>query len=647
MLSKIVGPQLYRLASRIANIPSPYTQRDLLKKAAGKTSLKSLLKMNRDWVPLPPYSDRAGWDKLLGSRKQIYINLGINRIGYEWKVIKATDYMEYVRSGNQQTMETPYNENIIALEQLFLAELAEGKGRFTDQIINGVMHLCEMTSWALSAHLWMQKAPGHLPNHKEHIIEMGTGNVASLLSWIHHFLREPLNQTNPIITERIRHEVQTRVLKPYMHTDNFFWMAFNLTPGMIVNNWNPWNNFYMLQCFLLMENNRRHLAKAVLRTMTSVDRFINYAPDDGACEEGIFYWQYAAGKLFDYLTLLHYATGGAISIFEQPVIKQMGEFVAKSYIGNGWMVNFADSTPRENIDADLVERFGNATGSTIMTEVASLLRKHAKPGAPAHITDIFRRLQSLLPLSHSPASEPHVNQPYTWYSQTEICYLSNNAGFFLATKGGHNGESHNHNDVGSFILFINATPVFIDPGVGTYNRKTFGDERYSNWTMQSSHHNLPVINGAQQQVGFKHRATNVRFNRPEMSFTADIAQAYPPHAHVNKWIRKYKLTPNSLIITDTFQLNRARQPNRIIFMAYGKPDISQAGTISLSANGAETFMTYDSNTFTPEIETLQLDDPRLRNAWGSTLHRIILTARTTTLHGHYTFMVSTTPPTGA
>lgn len=88
--------------------------------------------MNRDWVPLPPYSDRAGWDKLLGSRKQIYINLGINRIGYEWKVIKATDYMEYVRSGNQQTMETPYNENIIALEQLFLAELAEGKGRFTD-----------------------------------------------------------------------------------------------------------------------------------------------------------------------------------------------------------------------------------------------------------------------------------------------------------------------------------------------------------------------------------------------------------------------------------------------------------------------------------------------------------------------------------
>lgn len=82
-------------------------------------------------------------------------------------------------------------------------------------------------------------------------------------------------------------------------------------------------------------------------------------------------------------------------------------------------------------------------------------------------------------------------------------------------------------------------------------------------------------------------------------------------------------------------------------MTYGKADISQAGTISLSANGVETFMTYDSNTFTPEIETLQLDDPRLRNAWGSTLHRIILTARTTTLHGHYTFMVSTTPPTGA
>jgi len=35
--------------------------------------------------------------------------------------------------------------------------------------------------------------------------------------------------------------------------------------------------------------------------MHSVDQFINYYHDDGACEEGPSYWGHAGGKMFDYL----------------------------------------------------------------------------------------------------------------------------------------------------------------------------------------------------------------------------------------------------------------------------------------------------------------------------------------------------------
>lgn len=38
------------------------------------------------------------------------------------------------------------------------------------------------------------------------------------------------------------------------------------------------------------------LAKAVYRSMVSVDKFINYTHTDGACEEGPSYWGHAAGK---------------------------------------------------------------------------------------------------------------------------------------------------------------------------------------------------------------------------------------------------------------------------------------------------------------------------------------------------------------
>lgn len=43
-------------------------------------------------------------------------------------------------------------------------------------------------------------------------------------------------------------------------------------------------------------------------------------------------------------------------------------------------------------------------------------------------------------------------------------------GFFIAAKGGHNAESHNHNDVGGYIVYNDASPVLIDAGSGTYTK---------------------------------------------------------------------------------------------------------------------------------------------------------------------------------
>ena len=59
------------------------------------------------------------------------------------KVIKATDYLEYERTGNRKIMENPNSSNNNAIADLAIAELAEGKGRFIDQLINGIVYSCE------------------------------------------------------------------------------------------------------------------------------------------------------------------------------------------------------------------------------------------------------------------------------------------------------------------------------------------------------------------------------------------------------------------------------------------------------------------------------------------------------------------------
>ena len=64
-------------------------------------------------------------------------------------------------------------------------------------------------------------------------------------------------------------------------------------------------------------------------------------------------------------------------------------------------------------------------------------------------------------------------------------------GFYVAAKGGHNDESHNHNDIGNYVVYYDGQPLLIDVGRGTYTRKTFSDRRYEIWYNCSDYHNTP------------------------------------------------------------------------------------------------------------------------------------------------------------
>ena len=266
----------------------------------------------------------------------------------------------------------------------------------------------------------------------------------------------------------------------------------------------------VLQCFLLLENDKNKLADAVYRTMVSVDKFINYVHSDGACEEGPSYWGHAAGKMYDYLQLLYDATGGKLSLYTNPLIRNMGEYISRTYVGDGWVVNFADASAKGGGDAGLIFRYGKAIGSDEMQKYAAWLSRKKGGIVITSGRDIFRTLQCLLYSEDMQKTTPvHQTPEVTWYPETQFCYLKNKKGFFLAVKGGYNNESHNHNDVGTFSLYYNAVPVIIDAGVGTYTRQTFGKERYTIWTMQSNYHNLPMINGVPQKFGSEYKATDV------------------------------------------------------------------------------------------------------------------------------------------
>lgn len=623
-----------------AGIAKAYEPRNFLQKKASPQQVKKMLAPKSEWIKYPAYTNREGWDKITGSLKEKIIEGGESCLTYTWKVVTASDYLEYERSGSRTAMENPFGSNNKAMSYLVFAELAEGKGRFINQIVNGVWYSCDMSSWVLSAHLPVQKSGRTLPDFNEQIIDLTSAELGSFYSWIYYFFHDEFDKINPIISARLKLTIQQRILQPYIERSDYWWQALS-KPGVLVNNWNPWCNFNVLTCYLLMEDDSDKLSTAVYKTMQSVDEFINYVKEDGACEEGPSYWGHAAGKLYDYLQMLSNATNGKISLFDEPMIKDMGEYISRSYVGNDWVVNFADASAKASGNAGIIFRYGKAVKSDEMKQFAAYLVKKTKGKNEFSDTrDFFRTIENIVTYDELNNTIPSLtSHPYTWYPKTEFCYMQNRQGFFIAAKAGFNNESHNHNDVGTFSLYADTIPFFIDAGVGTYTRQTFSSERYTIWTMQSNYHNLPVINGESQQFGAEYKARDVKFDPNKKLFSMDIAGAYADTSAAQSWIRSYTLKEDALIVDDVFMLKNMRVNNVINFLTWAEPDISKNGVVLFQKSGTILQLKYDAGIFDIKKETIPQTDKRLTAVWGDNLYRFSLIAKKKQLKGKYRFVI--------
>jgi len=220
-------------------------------------------------------------------------------------------------------------------------------------------------------------------------------------------------------------------------------------------------------------------------------------------------------------------------------------------------------------------------------------------------------------------------------------------GFYVASKGGHNAESHNHNDVGNFIVYADGYPALIDVGVETYTAKTFSSRRYEIWTMQSAYHNLPTINGVMQKNGREYQATDVGYKagKKKVVFSLDISKAYPGEAKVKSWKRTITLERGKHVtIRDKYVLEAVKENLKLTLMSWRKPGLEVEGKIRLE-NPEETedskviYIRYDKNKFSVDFETIPIEDRRLQSLWGNRLFRILLTARKKLLKDEFSIRI--------
>ena len=578
-----------------------------------------------------PQADDAFWrNSIPQEMRQSYIQYGERYLGKSWTALPWTVFAENKINGNRVNYEAACFEKRRQLAAIVMAEIMEGKGRFINDIINGVGSFCEETWWGIPAH-YNKRIP--LSGNQE--VDLFNAETASLVVWTRYMLEKPFNQFSPDLCQRIDQEIERRILIPALKKD-YWWK----TAGM---NWNPWICSNWLACVLICEKDEARKAEAIRQIKAATHAFIDAYPEDGGCDEGPGYWDRAAASMFEILRLFtvyglqftdDYTNGleGLASKSTVNKIKNMAAYAYKTYIGNDYCICFADAHENKAVQqVNIVYPFGLWLSDQTMREFGAYLgRQKEVLTNPATLYDksgnfptLGRELFFLRHIRDFIAEQPR--EPLlkdVWLPDLQI--MTSRRGYlYVAMKGGTNGESHNHNDVGSFVIYApqessphasRLSPLFIDPAVGEYTAKTFSNDRYSIWTMQSQYHNLPQINGIDQKDGKEYAAKVV--SHKDGQLTLDIAGAYPAEAAVKSWKRTVIAMKSGVSVTEDYELSEYRHPTCLMLMTLD-PDALQR-------------IHFDANQLSATIENVSDKlDPLLQHMWGQKMYRIILTVKST------------------
>ncbi|MBL8992385.1 MAG: heparinase II/III family protein [Spirochaetia bacterium] len=298
-------------------------------------------------------------------------------------------------------------------------------------------------------------------------------------------------------------------------------------------------------------------------------------------------------------------------------------------------MNFADCSPACQVAGELLIRFGERIGDPRMIQHGQFACRSTKKNLfERHGSwKLFRLFSGLFdPRKALPNPKaPLVRDAY--FPDTEIVVAREKEGsvkgLFFAAKGGHNAESHNHNDVGSFVLYSDGKPGLIDIGVETYTQKTFSPERYSLWAMRSGYHNLPTVNGVEESAGRSFSASNLQYSvsKGGTDFSLHLEKAFPEKAGIRSWRRDFRFKRGKkaqLAIREAVDLSG---PTRDVFfslMTVCRQKKSGKGKVILKISGGRDLeLTWDESLLTFKSERIAVTDPKLRGEWGPVLWRMV------------------------
>jgi len=551
-----------------------------------------------EFSPFPRVSDRSAWAEVARAVGpdvvQQLVSDAERLAAQDVPALPATLYLEFQRTGQREGYQEPSGVRRQMLATMALAECLEDKGRFLDPLLDVVWAICEESSWAMPAH------QGELADMDRPVIDLGAAGVGLALAEFDHLLAERMD---PLVGKRIRYEVDRRLTTPYLGRHDFWWM-YN-TQFRTVNNWTAVCTGGVVGAALYLEPDKARLAEIICRGARSLHDYLDTFDEDGGSSEGPGYWGYGFGHYVLLAQLVEAATGGTVSLLEGERIRKIAQFPLRTMLTPGAFANFSDCDAEVHYPTSLLVYLAQRLDLPGLMQLAREQPEGGRGGQlPWALRNLLWRVEPEPPGRFVPAKRD-------WFSGMMWMFARHNPddpdALVLAAKGGHNGEMHNQNDVGSLIVRYRQESLIAELGRGRYTKAYFGPQRYEHLVNSSLGHSTPVPNGKAQLPGKEHGATLVERRADDSvdAMTIEMRGAYPPEADLGSLRRTVALhrdTPEGWVeLEDVAVFSSGPGMLESALLTFSDVETTE-GQVTITGQRGRLRVTYDASRIVTRVD---------------------------------------------
>lgn len=475
------------------------------------------------------------WDIIHGSswHEKTVVTLKKDAEELLQKPIEAVKYHEFKlfrENGNRSVYETSYFARRQRLNKFAVLSMLFDERKYIEALEDIIWAICDEYTWSVVAHL-----PFDLPTSEFRTwIDLFASETGFALSEICYLLEDKLSQQ---IKDRIKHEVHERIILSFLNKqDKYYWES-------ITNNWAAVCCGSVGVAFMYQAT-KNEFEKALPRLLNGMDSFLSGYGGDGACAEGGGYWSYGFSFFLCFAEMLRRYTNGEKDLLSSEKVEKIARFQQIMMLKDHKVANFSDCHDQYSFHIGITH--------FLAKEYKDIIVPPMEDAADFNSDRCYRwgiNIRDFLWADKNIQTTKETEKYY--YLPDAAWYINTNKKYAFAAKAGHNGESHNHNDIGSFIFITGDDTIAAELGMGEYNHAYFGPQRYEFLTNGSQGHSVPIINGVYQKDGEEFCSELLHQDEKEFSF--DMAKAYPlPTLKTLK--RTFSILDDGVVLTDQFEI---------------------------------------------------------------------------------------------